>query len=122
MLLHSPAQAGHPTTAASLLACLVPPKITYLSNETASEFDKLVTLTCEASGDPTPTISWSFENRVFTEGEQVPFRLPPPPSPQQAAATDPPPGSDVTAYKKKKTLALAAETKALKRAPLALSH
>lgn len=50
---------------------LVPPQITYLKNQTASEFDELVTLTCEASGDPTPTISWSFEDRVFTEGEQV---------------------------------------------------
>lgn len=50
----------------------VQPKITYLSNQTASEFDEQVTLTCEASGDPTPTISWSFENTVFTEGEQVP--------------------------------------------------
>lgn len=50
---------------------LVPPQITYLKNQTASEFDELVTLTCEASGDPTPTIAWSFEDRVFTEGEQV---------------------------------------------------
>uniref|UniRef100_A0A7N6AB81 Neural cell adhesion molecule 1a n=1 Tax=Anabas testudineus TaxID=64144 RepID=A0A7N6AB81_ANATE len=52
------------------LNVFVQPKITYLSNQTASEFDEQVTLTCEASGDPTPTISWSFENRVFTEGEQ----------------------------------------------------
>lgn len=56
------------------LAPLVPPKITYLNNQTASEFDQLITLTCEASGDPTPTISWSFENRMFTEGEQVRLR------------------------------------------------
>lgn len=52
------------------LNVFVQPKITYLKNQTASEFDEQVTLTCEASGDPTPTISWSFENRVFTEGEQ----------------------------------------------------
>ncbi|XP_062262058.1 neural cell adhesion molecule 1a isoform X3 [Platichthys flesus] len=52
------------------LNVFVQPKITYLNNQTASEFDEQVRLTCEASGDPTPTISWSFQNRVFTEGEQ----------------------------------------------------
>uniref|UniRef100_A0A8C9YPZ0 Neural cell adhesion molecule 1a n=1 Tax=Sander lucioperca TaxID=283035 RepID=A0A8C9YPZ0_SANLU len=52
------------------LNVFVQPKITYLNNQTVSEFDEQVTLTCEALGDPTPTISWSFENRVFTEGEQ----------------------------------------------------
>ncbi|KAL6098445.1 ncam1 [Pungitius sinensis] len=52
------------------LNVFVRPKITYLDNQTASEFDELVTLTCEASGDPTPAISWSFQNTVFTEGEQ----------------------------------------------------
>ncbi|KAK2828376.1 hypothetical protein Q5P01_019410 [Channa striata] len=52
------------------LNVFVKPQITYLNNQTASEFDEQVTLTCEASGDPTPTISWSFENTVFTEGEQ----------------------------------------------------
>ncbi|XP_050934826.1 neural cell adhesion molecule 1a isoform X10 [Lates calcarifer] len=52
------------------LNVFVQPKITYLNNQTASEFDEKVILTCEASGDPTPDISWSFENRVFTEGQQ----------------------------------------------------
>lgn len=52
------------------LNVFVQPKITYLNNQTAAEFDEQVILTCEASGDPTPTISWSFENRVFTEGVQ----------------------------------------------------
>uniref|UniRef100_A0A674NEB4 Neural cell adhesion molecule 1a n=1 Tax=Takifugu rubripes TaxID=31033 RepID=A0A674NEB4_TAKRU len=61
-------KAGMKTEEVSLNV-FVPPKITYLINQTASEFDELVTLTCEASGDPTPTISWSFENRIFTEGD-----------------------------------------------------
>ncbi|XP_045078519.1 neural cell adhesion molecule 1-like isoform X12 [Coregonus clupeaformis] len=46
------------------------PKITYLVNQTASELEEQITLTCEASGDPTPTITWSFGSRVFTEREQ----------------------------------------------------
>ncbi|XP_028321937.1 neural cell adhesion molecule 1a isoform X3 [Gouania willdenowi] len=53
------------------LNVFVQPKITYLNNLTASEFDEEVTLTCEASGDPTPTIAWSFGKSVFTEGEQA---------------------------------------------------
>ncbi|XP_031164134.1 neural cell adhesion molecule 1a isoform X20 [Sander lucioperca] len=58
------------------LNVFVQPKITYLNNQTVSEFDEQVTLTCEALGDPTPTISWSFENRVFTEGEQASWTRP----------------------------------------------
>ncbi|XP_023818330.1 neural cell adhesion molecule 1 isoform X9 [Oryzias latipes] len=52
------------------LNVFVQPKITYLNNKTAIEFDEEVILTCEASGDPTPTISWSSESKIFTEGEQ----------------------------------------------------
>uniref|UniRef100_A0A672H914 Neural cell adhesion molecule 1-like n=1 Tax=Salarias fasciatus TaxID=181472 RepID=A0A672H914_SALFA len=62
-------KAGEKTEEVSLNV-FVQPKITYWKNQTASEFDEEVTLTCEASGDPTPVISWSFGNRVFTEGEQ----------------------------------------------------
>ncbi|XP_071362517.1 neural cell adhesion molecule 1a isoform X2 [Trachinotus anak] len=58
------------------LNVFVQPSITYLNNQTASEFDEQVILTCEASGDPTPTISWSFENRVFTEGQQASWTRP----------------------------------------------
>ncbi|XP_008426805.1 neural cell adhesion molecule 1a isoform X8 [Poecilia reticulata] len=62
-------KAGEKTEEVSLNVFVLP-NITYFNNQTASEFDEEVTLTCEASGDPTPTISWRFGNRVFTEGEQ----------------------------------------------------
>uniref|UniRef100_A0A4W6G598 Neural cell adhesion molecule 1b n=1 Tax=Lates calcarifer TaxID=8187 RepID=A0A4W6G598_LATCA len=52
------------------LRVFVKPKITYIVNQSTSEMEEQVTLTCEASGDPTPTISWSYGERVFTEGEQ----------------------------------------------------
>ncbi|XP_031663380.1 neural cell adhesion molecule 1 isoform X9 [Oncorhynchus kisutch] len=52
------------------LNVFVQPRITYLDNQTASELEEQITLTCEASGDPTPTITWSFGRRFFTEGEQ----------------------------------------------------
>uniref|UniRef100_UPI0037E715CC neural cell adhesion molecule 1b isoform X4 n=1 Tax=Semicossyphus pulcher TaxID=241346 RepID=UPI0037E715CC len=53
------------------LRVFVKPKITYIVNQSTSEMEEQVTLTCEASGDPTPTINWSFGDRVFTEGEQA---------------------------------------------------
>ncbi|XP_034557586.1 neural cell adhesion molecule 1b isoform X3 [Notolabrus celidotus] len=52
------------------LRVFVKPKITYIVNQTTSELEEQVTLTCEASGDPTPTINWSYGDRIFTEGEQ----------------------------------------------------
>lgn len=54
------------------LKVFVQPKITFLESQTTTEMDERVTLTCEATGDPTPTITWSFGTRVFTEGEQSP--------------------------------------------------
>ncbi|XP_037631530.1 neural cell adhesion molecule 1b isoform X6 [Sebastes umbrosus] len=53
------------------LKVFVKPKITYIVNQSSSEMEEQVTLTCEASGDPTPTISWSSGGHVFTEGEQA---------------------------------------------------
>ncbi|XP_014824356.1 PREDICTED: neural cell adhesion molecule 1-like isoform X7 [Poecilia mexicana] len=68
-------KAGEKTEEVSLNVFVLP-NITYFNNQTASEFDDEVTLTCEASGDPTPTISWRFGNRVFTEGEQASWTRP----------------------------------------------
>ncbi|XP_061683872.1 neural cell adhesion molecule 1b isoform X3 [Syngnathoides biaculeatus] len=53
------------------LRVFVKPKITYIVNQSTSEMEEQVMLTCEASGDPTPTITWSYGNRVFTDGEQA---------------------------------------------------
>ncbi|XP_063059188.1 neural cell adhesion molecule 1-like [Engraulis encrasicolus] len=52
------------------LNVFVQPKITFLENQSATEFDPQVMLTCEATGDPTPSIVWSFGRRVFEEGDQ----------------------------------------------------
>ncbi|XP_061607147.1 neural cell adhesion molecule 1a isoform X4 [Phyllopteryx taeniolatus] len=68
-------KAGEMTQEVSLNV-FVQAKITYLNNQTATEFDEEVTLTCEASGDPTPSISWSFQNRMFSEGEQASWTRP----------------------------------------------
>uniref|UniRef100_A0A8C2JN33 Neural cell adhesion molecule 1b n=1 Tax=Cyprinus carpio TaxID=7962 RepID=A0A8C2JN33_CYPCA len=58
------------------LKVFVKPKITYLESQSTTEMDEQVTLTCEATGDPTPTITWSFGTRVFTEGEQASWTRP----------------------------------------------
>uniref|UniRef100_A0A452S9A0 Neural cell adhesion molecule 1 n=1 Tax=Ursus americanus TaxID=9643 RepID=A0A452S9A0_URSAM len=39
------------------------PKITYVENQTAMELEEQVTLTCEASGDPIPSITWRTSTR-----------------------------------------------------------
>ncbi|XP_051788341.1 neural cell adhesion molecule 1a isoform X9 [Erpetoichthys calabaricus] len=57
------------------LNVFVKPKITYSQNKTALELDDQV-LTCEAAGDPTPSIVWRFGNRVFSEGEQASWTRP----------------------------------------------
>ncbi|XP_062309866.1 neural cell adhesion molecule 1a isoform X2 [Osmerus eperlanus] len=58
------------------LNVFVPPKITYFNNQSASELDEQITLTCEVSGDPIPTVSWSSRNRVLKEGEQASWTRP----------------------------------------------
>ncbi|CAL8334910.1 unnamed protein product [Boreogadus saida] len=52
------------------LRVFVKPRITYIVNQTTSEMEDQVTLTCEALGDPTPSINWSYGVQVFNEGEQ----------------------------------------------------
>ncbi|XP_057215851.1 neural cell adhesion molecule 1a isoform X5 [Triplophysa rosa] len=58
------------------LSVFVQPKITFLENLTASELEEQITLTCEATGDPTPNIIWSFGRRIFTENEQASWTRP----------------------------------------------
>ncbi|KAK7171670.1 hypothetical protein R3I93_004084 [Phoxinus phoxinus] len=58
------------------LKVFVQPKITFLESQSTTEMDERVTLTCEATGDPTPTITWSFGTKVFTEGEQASWTRP----------------------------------------------
>uniref|UniRef100_A0A3Q0RZB7 Neural cell adhesion molecule 1a n=1 Tax=Amphilophus citrinellus TaxID=61819 RepID=A0A3Q0RZB7_AMPCI len=66
-------KAGEKTEEVSLNV-FVQPSITYLSNQTASEFDEQVTLTCEASGDPTPTISWINSRNISSLDRNVVVR------------------------------------------------
>uniref|UniRef100_A0A8B9GNC5 Neural cell adhesion molecule 1b n=1 Tax=Astyanax mexicanus TaxID=7994 RepID=A0A8B9GNC5_ASTMX len=58
------------------LRVFVKPRITFLENQTATEMEEQMTLTCEATGDPTPTITWSYGTRTFTEGEQASWTRP----------------------------------------------
>lgn len=47
------------------------PKITYVENKTAVELDNEITLTCEASGDPLPSITWRTATRNISEEDKV---------------------------------------------------
>ncbi|KAH0623345.1 hypothetical protein JD844_031577 [Phrynosoma platyrhinos] len=47
------------------------PKITYVENKTAMELDDQITLTCEASGDPIPSITWRTSTRNISNEEKV---------------------------------------------------
>lgn len=47
------------------------PKITYVENQTAMELEEQVTLTCEASGDPIPSITWRTSTRNISSEEKV---------------------------------------------------
>uniref|UniRef100_A0A8C1YMB2 Neural cell adhesion molecule 1a n=1 Tax=Cyprinus carpio TaxID=7962 RepID=A0A8C1YMB2_CYPCA len=56
------------------LSVFVQPKITFLENQTASELEEQITLTCEATGDPTPNIIWSFGRRSLNvSSDSVPL-------------------------------------------------
>ncbi|XP_063291806.1 neural cell adhesion molecule 1 isoform X3 [Pelobates fuscus] len=47
------------------------PKITYVENKTAVELDNEITLTCEASGDPIPSISWRTATRNISNDDKT---------------------------------------------------
>lgn len=57
------------------------PKITYVENKTAMELEDQITLTCEASGDPIPSITWRTSTRNISNEEKVvpPLRSSPQP-------------------------------------------
>ncbi|NXE93609.1 NCAM1 protein, partial [Menura novaehollandiae] len=47
------------------------PKITYVENKTAMELEEQITLTCEASGDPIPSITWRTSTRNISNEEKT---------------------------------------------------
>ncbi|XP_060702956.1 neural cell adhesion molecule 1-like isoform X8 [Hemiscyllium ocellatum] len=53
------------------LRVFVKPEITYVENKTAVELEEQITLTCEAKGDPTPTIVWMKGTHTYKDGEQT---------------------------------------------------
>ncbi|XP_059495014.1 neural cell adhesion molecule 1 isoform X5 [Stegostoma tigrinum] len=58
------------------LQVFVKPEITYVENKTAVELEEQITLTCEAKGDPTPTIVWMKGAHTYKDGEQASWTWP----------------------------------------------
>ncbi|XP_059723166.1 neural cell adhesion molecule 1 isoform X2 [Haemorhous mexicanus] len=52
------------------------PKITYVENKTAMELEEQITLTCEASGDPIPSITWRTSSRNISSEEKASWTRP----------------------------------------------
>ncbi|XP_039577856.1 neural cell adhesion molecule 1 isoform X9 [Passer montanus] len=52
------------------------PKITYVENKTAMELEDQITLTCEASGDPIPSITWRTSSRNISSEEKASWTRP----------------------------------------------
>ncbi|NXG74473.1 NCAM1 protein, partial [Baryphthengus martii] len=52
------------------------PKITYVENKTAMELEDQITLTCEASGDPIPSITWKTSTRNISSEEKASWTRP----------------------------------------------
>ncbi|XP_015505288.1 neural cell adhesion molecule 1 isoform X3 [Parus major] len=52
------------------------PKITYVENKTAMELEEQITLTCEASGDPIPSITWRTSTRNISNEEKASWTRP----------------------------------------------
>ncbi|XP_071582885.1 neural cell adhesion molecule 1 isoform X3 [Heliangelus exortis] len=52
------------------------PKITYVENKTAMELEDQITLTCEASGDPIPSITWRTSTRNISNEDKASWTRP----------------------------------------------
>ncbi|XP_044312209.1 neural cell adhesion molecule 1 isoform X7 [Varanus komodoensis] len=52
------------------------PKITYVENKTVMELEDQITLTCEASGDPIPSITWRTALRNISSEEKASWTRP----------------------------------------------
>ncbi|KAM6115746.1 neural cell adhesion molecule 1 isoform 3-T3 [Phoenicopterus ruber ruber] len=52
------------------------PQITYVENKTAMELEDQITLTCEASGDPIPSITWRTSTRNISNEEKASWTRP----------------------------------------------